>query len=127
MSYYIGNYKNDAEKEQAEHRGWIVGKFFPGTPRMTDDVEIKYWEFPVGPTDHPMKVSATIEITFILSGTVTAIIAGEEKQLSSGDYVVLQPGTPNNLVHFIAEPTTGLTIKAPSDPSAKTIVKDYES
>ncbi|MFZ1483889.1 MAG: NUDIX domain-containing protein [Candidatus Saccharimonadales bacterium] len=124
MSHYVGNFKNDAEREAAEHWGWIVGKFFPGTPRLSHDVEIKYWEFPVGVTDHPKKVSATIEITFILSGKVVAIINDETKELVAGDYVVLQPGTPNNLVSEILEPTTGLTIKAPSDPSAKKVISD---
>lgn len=84
-----------------------------------EDVEIKYWEFGIGLNDHPVKESAIIECTFILSGKTRGFIGGNEITLQSGDYVVIQPGTPNNIVAGILEPTAGLTIKAPSDPSAK--------
>jgi len=118
--YYIGDYREDGLNEP--NRGWIVGKFKETVPRKNDAVEIKYWEFDVGATDHPLKESSIIECTFVLSGKTKGTIAGNEILLKAGDYVVIQPGTPNNLVAEILEPATGLTVKAPSDPSAKKIL-----
>lgn len=85
-------------------------------------LQIVYWEFPEGLTGHPLKSSAIIECTFILQDKARAIINGEEIIIQTGDYVVIEPGTPNNLVEEILEYTVGLTIKAPSDPSAKVIL-----
>jgi hypothetical protein len=94
--YYVGSYRDDGLNEP--NRGWIVGKFKDTLPRKNNDVEIKYWEYDVGATDHPTKESNII------------------------DYVVIHPGTKNNTVVEILEPTTGLTVKSPSDPSAKRVV-----
>jgi mannose-6-phosphate isomerase-like protein (cupin superfamily) len=118
--YYVGSYRDDGLNDP--NRGWIVGKFKADSPRKTNDVEIKYWEYPVGPTAHPMKESAIIECTFILKGQTKAIIDNEEIILSAGDYIVIEPGTPNNTVIEILEDAAGLTVKAPSDPSAKKIL-----
>ncbi len=119
--YYVGRYKDDAQNEP--NRGWIVGKFKDEPPRKNDEVEIMYWEFPVGPTAHPLKVSSIIECTFILKGSTKAIIDDKEITLSAGDYVVIEPGISNNLVKEILEDAQGLTIKAPSDPSAKRVLE----
>jgi uncharacterized cupin superfamily protein len=91
-------------------------------PRRTGDVEIKYWEYPVGPTGHRAKISKTTEVTFILEGETVAEIDGERLVLRVGDYVVIQPDTPNNTVVEILSNAAGLTVKAPSDPSAKKII-----
>ena len=109
MTYAIGN-------------GWFIGTFIEEGAAKTEDVEIKYWEFPVGKTSHDTKTSAIFECTLILSGKCRGEIEGEEYIFSAGDYIAIQPNTPNNLVIEILEPATGITIKAPSDPSAKQVV-----
>ena len=120
-SYYVGSFKKDAN--EGNHRGWIVGTFMEELPRKTEALEIRYWDFKVGEdTKHPTKMSGTIECTFILKGKTRAFIGSEEVILKEGDYVVIEPGTPNNLIVEILEDTIGLTIKAPSDPSAKTVL-----
>lgn len=119
--FYTGSYKNDGLNEP--NHGWIVGKFKDEAPRKNNEVEIKYWEFEVGLTDHVTKESAIIECTFILSGKVKGIVAGEEVILEAGDYIVIEPGVPNNLVIEILDYATGLTVKAPSDPSAKRVLE----
>ncbi len=119
-TFYIGSYRDDGLNEP--NRGWIVGKFKDRAPRKNDEVEIKYWEFEVGFNDHPAKESEIIECTFILSGKTKGFIGDNEITLQTGDYVVIQPGTPNNIVAEILEPTTGLTVKAPSDPTAKKVL-----
>lgn len=91
-------------------------------PRRTNDLEIKYWEYPKGPTDHDCKVSTSIEATFILKGATKAEVDGEEIILNSGDYVIIQPGTPNNTVVEALDNVAGLTVKAPSDPDAKKVI-----
>lgn len=116
-SFYVGSYRNDGLN--GPNHGWIVGTFKDEPPRKTDAVEIKYWEYKAGPTDHPMKQSSIIECTFILKGRTKALIHGKEIILTAGEYVVIEPGTPNNTVFEILEDAAGLTIKAPSDPSAK--------
>lgn len=119
--FYKGQYRHDALHEP--NRGWIVGTFKSEPPRKNDAVEIMYWEFQaVLPTNHPMKKSSIIECTFILKGKTRAIIDGQDMILSAGDYIVIEPGTPNNLVVEILEDAAGLTVKAPSDPSAKQVL-----
>ena len=118
--FYVGDYKNDGL--HGENRGWIVGSYMANPARHSADVEVKYWEFPPGETDHPRKTSAIIECTFILTGVVRGEIDGEEITLRAGEYAVIQPNIPNNLVVEALEATSGLTVKAPSDPAAKTVI-----
>lgn len=118
MAYTVGDYKQDAPA----HRGWFVGTFIEEGAARTSDVEIKYWDFPVGPTTHKAKISAIFECTIVLNGKIRGTIDDEEITLSAGSYIAIEPGTPNNLVVEILEPSTGLTIKAPSDPGAKKII-----
>jgi len=120
-SFYTGSYQNDGLNEP--NHGWIVGKFKDEAPRKNNEVEINYWEFEVGLTNHPTKESTIIECTFVLSGKVKGIVAGEEVILKAGDYIVIEPGVSNNIVIEILENATGLTVKAPSDPSAKRVLK----
>jgi len=120
-SFYIGSYKKDGI--EGPNRGWIIGTFMADKPRKNEELEIKYWEFEKGiEHDHPPKTSSIIECTIILSGQTKAMIDAQEVILSAGDYIVIEPNTPNNLVAEILEDTSGLTIKAPSDPSAKTVI-----
>lgn len=51
MSFHTGNFKNGAPF----HRGWFVGTFIEAGAARTSDVEIKYWEFPIGPSDPSAK------------------------------------------------------------------------
>lgn len=120
-SFYVGSYRHDGLNNS--HRGWIIGKFMENKPQKTDKVEVKYWEFDkCEDTKHPMKTSETIECTFILTGKTKAIINNETVILVAGDYIVIEPNVPNNVVQNILEDTTGITIKAPSDPSAKKVL-----
>jgi mannose-6-phosphate isomerase-like protein (cupin superfamily) len=105
------------------NHGWTLGTFKDDTPRKNEAVEIKYWEFPVGPTSHQLKESSIIECTFILKGKAKASINGEEVMLQAGDYVVIEPGTPSNIPTEVLEAAVGLTIKAPSDPTAKKVLE----
>ncbi len=120
QKYYVGSFREDGLNDP--NRGWIVGKFKDSKPRKNNEVEIKYWEFQAGPTDHSTKISSIIECTFVLTGLIKGTVEGHEITLKAGDYIVIQPGVTNNLVVEIIKPATGLTIKAPSDPSAKSIV-----
>jgi hypothetical protein len=119
VPYYKGTFRDDAR--QGVNRGWIVGSFMADGPRRTEKVEIKYWEYPVGPTRHERKVSGIIEATFILKGRTLAEIGESQLVLEAGDYVVICPNTPNNTVLEILEDAAGLTVKAPSDTSAKRV------
>ncbi len=118
MGYHIGDYKADGK----DHWGWFVGQFMDAPEIKTDVVEVKYAEFPIGPTDHGLKTSATFECSIIVSGKVRAIIGDDELEISAGEFVAIEPGTPNNLVLEILEPTRIFTIKAPSDPTAKKVL-----
>jgi quercetin dioxygenase-like cupin family protein len=120
-TYYIGDFRKDAVN--GPNRGWIVGTFMPDVPRKNDELEIKYWEFKAGEdTKHPMKISSTIECVLILKGKTKCLVDGEEKTLKAGDYIVIKPGTPSNAAIEILEDVVAVTIKAPSDPAAKTVV-----
>jgi quercetin dioxygenase-like cupin family protein len=119
-SFYKGNLRNDSLR--GVNHGWIIGSFMDDGPRRTDNVEIKYWEYPIGPTSHERKVSATIEATFILKGKTLAEIDGNRLVLEAGDYVVISPNIPNNTVLDILAEAAGLTVKAPSDTSAKRVI-----
>lgn len=120
-AYYTGRYRDDALN--GPNRGWIVGTFMSEESRKSTEVEIKYWEYQAGQeTNHPTKVSTTIECTLILQGKTQCEIDDTTTTLQAGDYIVIQPGTPNNVIASILEDCVGITIKAPSDPTAKKIV-----
>lgn len=120
-AYYIGEFRKDALS--GPNRGWIVGGFMENMPRKNNEVEVMYWEFGAGEdTKHPLKVSSIIECTFILKGKTKCLIDGIKTILRAGDYIVIQPGTPNNTVAEILEDAAGITIKAPSDPTAKKVI-----
>lgn len=118
MSYQIGKYNTDNQ----ENRGWFIGSFMTDEASKTDVVEVKYAEFPVGPTNHGLKISATYECSIFIEGKAKAIIDGKEYTVSAGEYIAIQPNTPNNLVAEILEPVKVFTIKAPCDPSAKKMI-----
>jgi quercetin dioxygenase-like cupin family protein len=120
-NYYLGDFREDGL--DGPNRGWIVGTFIESEPRKNEEVEIKYWEFKAGEeVGHGTKVSAIIECTFILKGRTRCLVGDDEIELKQGDYIVIKPGTPNNTVVEIIEDVVGLTIKAPSDPTAKKLV-----
>ena len=119
--YYVGSFREDGLN--GSNRGWIVGTFMNDLPRKNEEVEIKYWEYKASENvGHGLKASSIIECTFILKGKTRCIIGDDEIILKTGDYIVIKPGTPNNTVVEIIEDTSGLTVKAPSDPTAKKII-----
>jgi mannose-6-phosphate isomerase-like protein (cupin superfamily) len=118
-SFYQGSYAEDAA---GPHRGWLVGSFLDDGPRRTDDVEVKFWSFPDGPTEHPTKRSVIFEVTFVLSGVTYGHIERQPVCLRAGEYVAIPPGIENNLNERVEDGCSGLTVKAPSDPTAKTVV-----
>lgn len=119
--WYDGNVVRDGLL--GPNRGWIAGTFMADEPRKNPDVEVKFWAFEAGvPTNHPTKTSGIIEITIVLSGIVCGTVDGVETVLTAGDYVVIAPGVENNTIERVLATATGLTIKAPSDPTAKKVV-----
>lgn len=120
-TYYVGDFRQDGLN--GSNRGWIVGAFMEDTPRRSKDVEIKCWEYKAGEVvNHGTKISATTECAFILKSKTKCLIGNEEIELKQGDYIVIKPGTPSNIVAEILEDVVGLTIKAPSDPRAKKLM-----
>ncbi len=124
-AYVVGSMEQDAT--QIDRGGWIIGSFFPKDgddgSRNCDALEVKYWSFDPGGADaHGEKVSSTVEWTYLLSGRVRARIGDETVELAGGDYVLIHPGTPNNVVAEVLESTVAITVKAPSRPDAKKLL-----
>jgi len=73
---------------------------------------LKYWKYNKGEeASHKQKNGEP------LGGRVRGVIAGEEITLSAGEYVIIPPNTPGNLIKEVLEgQVVGLTIKAPNDP-----------
>lgn len=123
--FVVGSIVDDAAS--VGRGGWLLGSFFDAegsdAARYAAELKVKYWEYQPGQEgSHSPKVSATLEWSFVISGSTTALLGGDEVTLHAGDYVVIHPGTSNNLVHRVREPIRAITVKAPSDPSAKRIV-----
>ena len=118
--FYLGNYHKDAEKRQ----GWFVGHFIEKGSRKTDKVEIKYWKFKQGKTNHKKKIqSRSTEITIILRGKIDGEVAGKRIKLKTGEYIVIPPKIVNNFPINTYEDVEGITIKAPSIPGDKIEIK----
>lgn len=123
--YVVGRLMEDAKR--LDRRGWVVGSFFPRESddpyRNSESLEVKYWSYPRGGgAEHGAKSSSTTEWTFIISGRSRALLDDSVIELTGGDYVLIHPGTRNNLVAEVLEEMTAITIKAPSDPAAKSAV-----
>ena len=126
QNYYIGDLKYDAKN--CGHRGWVVGSFMEeDTVRKNEAVEILYFEFLPGEINHPTKISSIIEVTIIIEGDMSGRIEDKEITLKKGEYIVIKPGTVNNIAQKTASGVKGLTVKAPSDVSAKKIVNETKS
>ena len=122
-SFYHGNYEEESEIKSTDPRKdkwWFVGHFMPEGYRKTKAVGLKYWRFNKGEeASHEPKNGEPLSTEFdlILSGRVHGVIAGMDIILSAGEYVIIPPNTPSNLIlKVLEEPVIGLTIKAPSDP-----------
>jgi len=116
-NYYIGLLSKDSL--EGKNNGWVVGKFMERGVRKSDQLEVKYWEFKKGDTGHKLKISRTIEFTYIIEGEVQGIVDGEEIIFKKGEYIVIKPEIENNVTQLALSDIKGITIKAPSDPSAK--------
>lgn len=114
--FYHGSMEEDS---RGPYRGWLLGSFVYEQVRRLAELEVKYWEFDTGLTDHPRKTSGIVEFTALMDGIVRGEIDEEEILLKAGEYVVIPKGVPNNTVIEVLEPARGLTAKAPSDPTAK--------
>jgi hypothetical protein len=124
-SYVVGRLASDAQR--LDRRGWVVGSFFQqGSDqgeRHCSALEVKYWSYPRGGGgSHGVKSSFTTEWSLIMTGRTRALIDDSLVELEGGDYVLIHPGTPNNLVAEVLEDMTAITVKAPSEPTAKTLV-----
>lgn len=126
MSGFIaGSLSDDAA--QLARNGWTVGSFFEKgseeSDRYTESLEVKYWEFASGEgKSHSAKLSATTEWTYIISGELHSEVGDKRVVLGAGDYILIHPGVPNNLVAEVVRDTKAITVKAPSDPAAKKII-----
>ena len=124
VGYAIGDLRDEAL--HGGHRDWVVGSFVEDKfdPRFTEQLEVKYWEFVAGDnTGHEqVKESSTTEWTFLLEGRLRAIIGDDTFELGAGQYVLIHPNTPNNLISEVLEDAKGITVKSPSDPSAKQLI-----
>jgi quercetin dioxygenase-like cupin family protein len=124
--YYTGNLRDDALK--GKHGGWVVGVYLDDLKRRTQQIEVKYWEYPKGQaTGHDTKTSTNTEWTYILEGKTRARVGDDELILRAGEHILIHPGTINNLVTEILEDIKGITVKSPSDPNAKKIITTQEN
>jgi quercetin dioxygenase-like cupin family protein len=121
-AFYIGSV--DADGVDGPTKGWLVGSFIDDSTRHSDAVEIKYWKFPAGETTHDTKVSNVLEVTFVLTGEVSGEIDDQPVKLTAGEYMVIPAGVKNNVPMNVQAAASGITIKAPSDTSQKTVVED---
>ena len=128
--FYLGNFEEEAQIESETPRKdkwWFVGHFMPYEDhRTTKAMGLKYWKFNKGEeSSHKPKTlgePVATECDMIFQGKVRGNIGGEQITLSAGEYVIIPPNTPSNLIEeVLEEPLVGLTIKAPSDPEHDTV------
>ena len=116
-NFYQGNFKKDGLK----NRGWFVGTFMEGLQK-TKLVEIKYYGAEAQ-GNHLTKKSKTLELTFVVKGYQRGTVLDHEVEIRAGEYIIISPQVKNNLIVDCSDDLEAFTIKAPSDPSAKSIVK----
>jgi mannose-6-phosphate isomerase-like protein (cupin superfamily) len=120
VNFYKGAYKKDAQ--EGGHGGWLLGSFMEYEPLQNKEMEIKYWEYPIGTPIHDTKISSILECTFILEGEIVGMVDNQLVTLQGGDYIVIPKGIPNNLLTEVKVSVKGLTIKAPSTPGSKKVI-----
>jgi mannose-6-phosphate isomerase-like protein (cupin superfamily) len=123
--YVVGKLAADAD--ELGRGGWVIGSFFDTdsteSGRHCSELEVKYWSYPQGGGQaHRMKSSKTTEWSMILSGRSRAVVGDSVFELQGGDYVLIHPDTPNNLVAEVLSDIVAITVKAPSEPTAKRLL-----
>jgi len=124
QTFHKGNYIKEAGEVTTSPRkdkGWVFGDFIQRGPRKTAALELKYWRFEKGQEgSHGAKENGepdATECTLILEGEVRGNIDGQTIYLSAGEYVLIHPRVPSNLIEeVVVPPVVGITIKAPSNP-----------
>ena len=116
--------KNGEEKDEK----WLFGNLFQfneGDFEKTDLFEMKYWTFKTTDNpDHELKVQRNAtEYTFIITGEIIGKVEAEKVNLKAGDYIIIKPGTVNNLVEKVIKDVIGITIKTPSSQNDTVKIK----
>lgn len=107
------------ENNEKNDSVWLFGNLFQlkdGAFEKNEHFELKYWTFLKNDNpNHDLKVQRNAtEYTFILKGEIIGRVGSQKINLKTGDYIVIKPGTVNNLVEKVIENTIGITIKTPS-------------
>lgn len=110
--------------QQQNSRGWLVGQFFPdGSSFQDKNVEIYFKTFPVGDTSDKLHTHPQgREYLIVLSGQARVSVDGEVITLSSGDYIAIPNGVPDQIVEVLEEFNI-VGVRYPSVPNNKIILE----
>ena len=98
-------------------RGWFIGDFEPCVLR-TKDFEVGVLSFKKGQHHDPHYHKVIAEYNVILKGKIKL----QNKELGEGDIFVLEKNEISDCIFY--EDTSILTVKVPSVPDDKVIIKE---
>jgi len=115
--------KGNVFQEQVKN-GWIYGNFMPNGDLAKDErVEIKVAKLYSSFTSKPHYNKTSTKIDIVWSGRAIWEVDGKEVEMNTGDYLIIPPKTTVCIKKVISDDLTVQTIRFPSVPDDKAMVK----
>jgi len=120
-------YKVDNVKNYSHLNGWLCGQFFPDDSiQKNDELEVNYRIFRPGDTVEKHYHPVGKEIIVITSGRMKMNINEKEHIVGEGDFIYSNDSNKEEIVE-VYELTTVISIRTPSVPNNKIIIKNQSN
>lgn len=99
------------DRDSAEHRAWGDGCeawTFVAHP----DLHVMLERMPAGTAERPHRHAHVRQLYFILSGSATVLVDGDEAQLDRGQALAIAPGSAHQMRNDSAHPLEFLVISS---------------
>ena len=115
--------KGNVFEEQKDRNGWIYGSFMSEGLGKDDRMEIKVARLESSFTSEPHYNKTSTKVDIVWEGKAKWQVNGEDIEMNTGDYIIIPPKTTACIKKILTEYLIVQTIRTPSIPDDKVMVK----